>query len=75
MVFWLARWQGITDARRDASQNSTLSVVALITPEEKFAVGRKLNDMFVDSFLAIQESDKGHIIISSPEISKTSSPN
>ncbi|MBN3887474.1 MAG: hypothetical protein V7K64_26300 [Nostoc sp.] len=135
VIFWLARWQGIADARRDAGQNSTLPVVALITPEEKFAVGRKLDDIFTDpslkgyriigdrglfddlrgredndisnpkqprvwrlllerggwiylfralppnatldelpSVLAIQESDKGHIIIRSPEASKTSSP-
>ncbi|WP_298910923.1 hypothetical protein [uncultured Nostoc sp.] len=135
VIFWLARWQGIDDARRDAGQNSTLPVVALITPEEKFAVGRKLDDIFADpslkgyriigdrglfddlrgredndisnpqqprvwrlllerggwiylfralpsnvkldeipSVLAIQESDKGHIIIRSPEASKTSSP-
>ncbi|MHC5852487.1 hypothetical protein [Nostoc sp.] len=135
VIFWLARWQGIADARRDAGQNSTLPVVALITPEEKFAVGRKLDDIFTDpslkgyriigdrvlfddlrgredndisnpkqprvwrlllerggwiylfralppnatldelpSVLAIQESDKGHIIIRSPEVSKTSSP-
>ena len=136
VIFWLARWQGVADARRDAGQNSTLPVVALITPEEKFAVGRKLDDRFINpslkgyriigdlglfddlqgredtdiitnpkqprvwrlllerggwiylfralppnaksnelpSVLAIQESDKGHIIIRSPEVSKTTSP-
>ncbi|WGV26995.1 hypothetical protein [Halotia branconii] len=135
VIFWLARWQGIADARRDAGQNSTLPVVALITPEDKFAIGRKLDDIFADpslqgyriigdrglfedlrgredndisnpkqprvwrlllerggwiylfqalppnvkpneipSMLAIQTSDKGHIIIRSPEVSKTSSP-
>lgn len=135
VIFWLARWQGIADARRDAGQNSSLPAVALITPEEKFAVGRKLDDVFADpslkgyriigdrglfeglrgtedndvtnlqqprvwrlllerggwiylfralppnakpdevpSVLAIQESDKGHIIIRSPEVSKNSSP-
>ncbi|MDZ8088885.1 MAG: hypothetical protein RMY16_25555 [Nostoc sp. DedQUE12b] len=135
VIFCLARWQGFADARRDAGQNSTLPVVALITPEEKFAVGRKLDDIFTDpslkgyriigdrglfddlrgredndisnpkqprvwrlllerggwiylfqalplnakpdelpSVLAIQESDKGHIIIRSPEVSKTTSP-
>ncbi|WP_445638194.1 DUF502 domain-containing protein [Nostoc sp. DSM 114161] len=134
-IFWLARWQGIADARRDAGENSTLPVIALVTPEEKFAVGRKLDNIFADpdlkgyriigdrglfedlrgredndisnpkqprvwrlllerggwiylfqalppnakpneipSILAIQESDKGHIIIRSPEVSKTSSP-
>jgi hypothetical protein len=50
-IFWLARWQGIADARRDAGQNSTLPVVALITPEEKFALGRKLDDVFADPSL------------------------
>jgi hypothetical protein len=135
VIFWLARWQGIADAKRDAGQNSTLPVVALITPEEKFAVGRKLDNIFADpslkgyriigdrglfedlrgredndisnpkqprvwrlllerggwiylfrelppnakpneipSVLAIQENEKGHIIIRSPEVSKTSSP-
>ncbi len=34
VIFWLARWQGVTDARRDAGQNSTLPVVALITPQK-----------------------------------------
>ena len=56
-IFWFARWQGIADARRDAGQNSTLPVVALITPEEKFALGRKLDDMFTDPAL------KGYRII------------
>ncbi|MBW4498448.1 MAG: hypothetical protein KME57_02370 [Scytonema hyalinum WJT4-NPBG1] len=50
-IFWLARWQGFADARRDAGQNSTLPVVALITPEEKFALGRKLDDVFADPSL------------------------
>lgn len=57
MIFWLARWQGFADARRDTGQNSTLPVVALITPEEKFAVGRKLDDIFADPSL------KGYRII------------
>ncbi|WP_017316712.1 hypothetical protein [Mastigocladopsis repens] len=56
-IFWLARWQGIADARRDAGQNSTLPVVTLITPEEKFALGRKLDDVFADPAL------KGYRII------------
>ncbi|NJM73703.1 MAG: EscU/YscU/HrcU family type III secretion system export apparatus switch protein [Scytonema sp. RU_4_4] len=132
VIFWLARWQGIADARRDASQNSTLPVVALITPEEKFALGRKLDDVFADPplkgyrilgdrglfddlrgkedtdisnpnqprvwrillerggwiylfqalpanakanerplVLAVQQGDKGHVLIRSPEVSKT----
>jgi len=57
VIFWLARWQGIADAQRDAGQNSTLPVVALITPEEKFPVGRKLDDIFADPSL------KGYRII------------
>ncbi len=135
VIFWLAQSQGITDARRDAGQNSTLPVIALISPEEKFAVGRKLDDVFTNptlkgykiigdrglfndlrgtedtdtsnpkqprvwrlllerggwiylfralpanpkssdrpALIAIQEGDKGHLIIRSPEVSKTSSP-
>ncbi len=131
VIFWLARWQGIADARRDAGQNSSLPAVALITPEEKFALGRKLDDAFADPslkgyriigdrglfdnlrgredndtsnqkqprvwrlllergnwiyvfpalppkaklnerplVLAIQENEKGHILIRSPEVSK-----
>lgn len=131
-IFWLARWQGIADARREAGQNSSLPVVALITPEEKFALGRKLDDLFTDPplkgyrilgdrglfddlrgkedtdisnpnqprvwrlllerggwiylfqalppnakaderplVLAIQQGEKGHIVIRSPEVSKT----
>lgn len=131
-IFWFARWQGIADARRDAGQNSTLPVVALITPEEKFALGRKLDDVFANPalkgyriigdrglfddlrgkedndttnpkqprvwrillerggwiylfqalppnpeanqrplMLAVQQGDKGHILIRSPEVSKT----
>ncbi|BAY29515.1 hypothetical protein NIES2107_13580 [Nostoc carneum NIES-2107] len=134
-IFWLAKWQGITDARRDASQNSTLPVIALVSPEEKFVAGRKLDDEFTDpplkgykiigdrglfedlrgredtdtsnpnqpriwrlllerggwiylfqtlplnatpsdrpAVIAIQNSDKGHLLIRSPEVSKTIVP-
>ncbi|MEO0969559.1 MAG: hypothetical protein AAFX80_14835 [Cyanobacteria bacterium J06639_18] len=133
-IFWFARWQGIEDARRDAGQNSTLPVIALITPEEKFALGRKLDDVFANPalkgyriigdrglfddlrgkedndttnpkqprvwrillergdwiylfqalppnpeanqrplVLAVQQGDKGHILIRSPEVSQTKS--
>ncbi|GAA6619625.1 hypothetical protein [Scytonema sp. NUACC26] len=135
VIFWLARWQGNADARRDASQYSTLPVIAFITHEDKSALGRKLNDAFTNPslekyriigdrglfndlrgkedtdisnpnqprvwrllleserwiyvfptlppnaqfndrplVLAIQEGDKGHLIIRSPEVSKTLSP-
>jgi hypothetical protein len=33
VIFWLARWQGIADARRDAGQNSTL--ICIDTPLPK----------------------------------------
>ena len=135
VIFWLARWQGTADARRDASQNSTLPVFTLVTPEDKLALGRKLDDVFTNptlkgyriigdrglfddlrgredndttdpkkpriwrlllergswiyvfptlpsnakpnerpSVLAIHESDSGHLMIRSPEASKTKSP-
>lgn len=44
ILFHLARDQGITDARRDAGENSTLPVVTLIAPEKRLALGRKLDD-------------------------------
>lgn len=44
VLFWLARYQGIADARRAASQNSTLPVVALVTAKDGLALGRKLDD-------------------------------
>ncbi|MDF5726241.1 MAG: hypothetical protein PUP91_38545 [Rhizonema sp. PD37] len=135
VLFWLSQWQGTVDARRDASPQSTLPVVALITPEEKFALGRKLDNMFANPalkgykiigdrglvedihgkedtdtsnpkqprvwrlllerggwiylfqalpanatfdqrplVLAVQESEKGHLLIRSPEVSKSTSP-
>jgi len=46
-LFWAARWQGQDDAWRDARHStSTLPVVALITPSDKIALGRPLNDVF-----------------------------
>jgi hypothetical protein len=48
VLFWLARWQGIADARRAASQNSTLPVVALVTAKDGLALGRKLDDPLND---------------------------
>lgn len=135
VIFWLARWQGIADARRDAGQNSTLPVVTLVSPESKLVLGRKLDDVFTNpalkgyhmigdrglfddlrgredndttnpkkprvwrlllerggwiylfltlppdskpsdrpSVLAIQESDSGHLMIRSPEVSPLKSP-
>ncbi|OCQ95598.1 hypothetical protein BCD67_10260 [Oscillatoriales cyanobacterium USR001] len=46
MLFHLARNQGIADAQRDAGENSTLPVVTLVIPENRLALGRKLNDVF-----------------------------
>lgn len=46
ILFYLARLQGFADARRDAVNNSSfLPVVTLITPENRLAVGRKLDDV------------------------------
>ena len=46
-LFWVARWQGTEDAWRDARYStSTLPVVTLITPSDKIALGRSLNDKF-----------------------------
>jgi len=51
MLFHLARNQGIADAQRDAGENSTLPVVTLVIPENRLALGRKLNDVFDDPSL------------------------
>ena len=57
VMFWLARWQGTTDAYRDAGEHSTLPVVTLVTPENSLALGRKLDDVFTNPSL------KGYRII------------
>lgn len=57
VLFWLASWQGTADARRDAGQNSTLPVVTLVTPENRSALGRTLDDEFTNPSL------KGYRII------------
>jgi hypothetical protein len=45
VLFWLARYQGTVDARRDAvNDTSTLPVVALVFKEDDLALGRKLDN-------------------------------
>lgn len=44
ILYWLARWQGTADARRDAGSNSTLPVVTLVAPENRLALGRKFDN-------------------------------
>ncbi|MBK1989580.1 hypothetical protein A0J48_018915 [Sphaerospermopsis aphanizomenoides BCCUSP55] len=51
VIFWMAKWQGFIDARRDAGVNSTLPVVTIIAPDDKFALGRQLDDEFIDPSL------------------------
>ncbi|MCL1473298.1 hypothetical protein [Argonema antarcticum] len=46
ILYWLARWQGTADARRDAGSNSTLPVVTLVAPENRLALGRKFDQEF-----------------------------
>jgi len=47
-LFWLARWQGTVDARRDAvNQTSTRPIVTLVSPSDKFALGANLDDGIV----------------------------
>lgn len=47
VLFHLARWQGFTDARRDAiDKTSTLPVITLlVTADKNIALGRELNDL------------------------------
>jgi hypothetical protein len=42
ILFWLARFQGTADARRDAGLQSTLPAVTVVTPEKRLGIGRKL---------------------------------
>ncbi len=44
-LFFLARYQGIVDARQDAGINSSLSVVTLVIPENKLGFGQKQNSL------------------------------
>lgn len=49
VLFWLARWQGIADARQDAiNDTSSLPVVTLVTPKDQLALGRKPNDLLTN---------------------------
>ena len=42
ILFWLARFQGTADARRDAGLQSMLPAVTVVTPEKRLGIGRKL---------------------------------
>lgn len=44
VLFWSAYHQGITDARRDAGENSSLPAVVLIAKKDNISLGRKLDD-------------------------------
>ena len=51
-LYFLAKTQGVADARRDAiNQRSTLPVVTLIINEEKTVLGRNLDDIFTNPTL------------------------
>ncbi len=48
-LFFIAKTQGVADARRDAINNSsTLPVITLIVKEDKTVLGRKLDDIFTN---------------------------
>lgn len=61
-LFLVASWQGSTDARRDAiNQTSTRPLVTLVSPSDKIALGRNLDDLLIDP------SKKGFRIIGDVE--------
>lgn len=61
-LFLVASWQGSADARRDAvNQTSTRPIVTLISPSDKIALGRNLDDLLRDP------SRKGYRIIGDVE--------
>jgi hypothetical protein len=58
ILFLLARYQGESDAPRDAvNDTSTLPVITLVLPEKQIAIGRNPEDVFIDPSL------KGYRII------------
>jgi len=62
VLFWVAYWQGTADARRDAvNQTSTRPLVTLVSPSDKIALGRNLDDLLIDP------SRKGYRIIGDVE--------
>lgn len=61
-LFLVASWQGSADARRDAvNQTSTRPIVTLVSPSDKIALGRNLDDLLRDP------SRKGYRIIGDVE--------
>ena len=51
-LYFLAKSQGLADARRDAiNSSSTLPVITLIVNEENTVLGRKLDDLFTNPSL------------------------
>ena len=61
-LFWVARWEGTADAFRDAvNETSTRPIVTLVSPGDKMALGRNLDDLVIDPPL------KGYRIIGDVE--------
>ncbi|WP_228014499.1 hypothetical protein [Fortiea sp. LEGE XX443] len=48
-LFWLGRWQGEADAYRDAVNiTSTRPIATLVSPNDKMALGRNLDDLLIN---------------------------
>ncbi|MCC5638435.1 hypothetical protein LC593_21870 [Nostoc sp. CHAB 5844] len=48
-LFWLGRWQGEADAYRDAvNATSTRPIATLVSPSDKMALGRNLDDLLIN---------------------------
>lgn len=48
-LFWLGRWQGEADAYRDAvNATSTRPIATLVSSSDKMALGRNLDDLFIN---------------------------
>jgi hypothetical protein len=51
-LFWLGRYQGNADAFRDAvNDTSTRPIVTLVSPSDKLALGRNLDDLLINPTL------------------------
>lgn len=53
-LFWLGRYQGTADAFRDAvNDTSTRPIVTLVSPSDKLALGRNLDDLLINPTLKV----------------------
>lgn len=69
LIFWLARYQGTIDARRDAvNETSTLPVVTLIADQKNLILGSDLS--IIDDKIPVDPPIANNLIIGDPKLAK-----